>query len=509
MAEKPNILIEGDLAEHPVPRLLNYIYDQGETGRLVLVQEGVNKTIHIIRGVAANVESSMRDETLGRFLVKQGTITDEDYEKSVEVMMSEGIQQGAALVKLGLLAPKELFKAVKEQSIYKLLTAFSFASGSYRFYSEVGFIEKITRFELKFHHSLKQGVYQFLPEDILNRELLSVERGPVVPFSNFGERFPLFEPEEDEKDFVKLIDGAKNISDLATLDEIYPFARKLLYLILLCGLAGPDGKLAHAIRLVTPGEDKEARQDEIMVSADSPEVDLESEEGPEITMKKSPDNILEFYIQLKSKNYFELLDLDPDADDEQVEEAYRAKLEEFSRDHFPARMDAEPEARLEEINAEIIKAYESLRSSTRRASYLAGLRTKEEKNQSSGYLRAEQCLQQGIKFVRTRDFANAQKMFEKAVELSPTEPEYYGYLGWTIFCNMEIGPEERARLAKQKLRQAIKMNPNMDSTHVFLGKILQQEGNEEAALSEFRLALKANANCREALRELESRGLKE
>ena len=507
MAELPKILIEGDIAQHPVPRLLNYLYDQGETGRLVLVQEGVNKTIHIIRGVSANVESSMRDETLGRFLVKQGTITDEEYEKSVEVMMGEGIQQGAALVKLGMLAPKELFKAVKEQSIYKLLTAFSFASGSYRFYSEIGFIEKITRFELKFHHSLKQGIYQFLPEDILNRELLTVKRGPIVPFNNFAERFPLFEPDEEEKDFAKLFDGVKNISDLATLDEIYPFAKKLLYLILLCGLAGPDGQVAQAIRTVMPGEDKEARQDEILVSADSPEVAVE--EAPEIMMKQPPDKILEFYIQLKSKNYFELLDLEPDADDEQIEEAYRARLEEFSRDHYPARMDAEPEARLEEINAEIIKAYESLRSKTRRASYLAGLRNKEEKNQSAGYLRAEQFLQQGIKFVRTRDFANAQKMFEKAVELSPTEPEYYGYLGWTIFCNTQIGPDERARLAKQKLRQAIKMNPNMDSTHVFLGKILQQEGNEDGAVVEFRLALKANANCREALRELEARGLEE
>ena len=511
MAEAPKILIEGEIAEHPVPALLNYLFDQEASGRLVLVQEGVNKTVYCIAGVPANVDSSLRDETLGRFLVKQGKITEDDYQRSVELMMGEGIQQGAALVKLGLLAPKELYKTVKEQNLQKLLTAFSFQEGHYRFYSEVGFIEKIYRFEFPYHQILKQGVFQYFPEPVLDNELQKLERDPIKPLGNFENRLGPFDLNEEELSFAHLIDGTRNSAELIDFAEIYPFAPKLLYVFLLCGLVGPDGALAHSLRAISEEHAQAgARTDLFMSTSDSPELEAEGE--PEITIKtkqEHPDKILEFYIQLKNKDYFELLDAKPEAGDEEIENGYRRRLFEFSRDRFPERMAQEHEDRLEEINTEIIKAYETLRVTERREAYLAGQGEKASQKKSQDHLRAEKFLQEGIKYVRARDFVNAQKMFEWATQLSPNEPEYFGYLGWTTFCNQELDPEQRTALAKEKLNHAIKMNPNMDSAHVFLGKILVNEGREEEAVSEFRLALKANPNCREALRELELRGIEE
>jgi len=504
MTEEPKILLQGGIASQPVPRLLNYLYDQGATGRLVLVQEGINKTIHIIEGKPVNVDSSLRDETLGRYLVKLGKISDEAYRQSLELMMSEGIQQGAALVKLGLLGPKELYKVVKDQNIQKLLTAFSFQEGQYRFYSELAFVERIYRFEFPFHLALKQGVYQYFPEERLNQELTRVGNDPIAPLPGFQDRLAAFELDEQEKDFASLIDGYKNRKALAGLEPEYPFALKLLYLFLLCGMAGPNQKLADSLRAIGAEEKTEARVELFMPTEGSPEVAEEPE--PVVQIKDSPDKILEFYIQLKGQNYFELLQVNAEADDEQVEKGYRKRLEEFSRDRFPPRLEAELEAKLEEINTDIIKAYEALRNQERRDSYLAKLKEKKEKPKT--YLRAENFLQEGMKYVRSRDYVNAQKMFEKAVELSPNEPEFYGYLGWTIFCNPELDREEKIQKAKEKISQAIKMNPNMDSSHVFLGKILQDEGNQEAAVGEFKLAVKCNPNCREAIRELESRGLK-
>jgi Flp pilus assembly protein TadD len=505
MTEPRKILFEGEIGSHPVPRLLNYFYDQLATGRLVLVQEGVNKTIHIIEGKPANVESSLRDETLGRYLVKLEKITEEGYRQSLELMMSEGIQQGAALVKMGLLGPKELYKAVKDQSLQKLLTAFSFQEGDYRFYSEVEFIERIYRFEFPFHLALKLGVYQYFSDECLNRELRKVGDAPIMTASGFKHRLELFELDAEEKEFAALIDGGKNLAELINFESSYPFARKLLYLFLLCGLAGPYGRLADTIRVLAAEEKTEARVEAIIASSDSPEI----EEETEVTIKQSSDKILEFYIQLKGKNYFEILGVNEDADDKAVEQAYHAKLDEFSRDTFMKQMDAELEAKLEEINTDIIKAYETLRNEKRRAGYIARLQQKAEAKKPAESLRAESFLQAGIKYVRSRDYANAQKAFEKAVELSPNEPEYYGYLGWTIFCNPELDTEEKIEQAKEKILQAIKMNPNQDSTHVFLGKILKEEGDEEGAVREFKLAVKSNPNCREAIRELEARGIEE
>jgi len=503
MNEAPKILIEGEISEHAVPRLLNYLYDQGATGRLVMLQEGVNKTIHVIEGKPVNVDSSLRDETLGRHLVKQGKITEEGFQKGVELMLSEGLQQGAALVKLGLLGPKDLYKAVRDQSLQKLLTAFSFQEGQYRFYEEVEFISRIYRFEFPLQMALKLGVYQYFPEPLLNRELRRVNDQPLIPLEGFQDRFLAFEPDDAEKEFVFLIDGNKSLVELINFEASYPFARKLLYLLLLCGLVGPGGATANSLRAIGAGEETEARVESLTVCADAPEV----EEEAEVTIKESPDKIIEFYIQLKGKNYFELLAIGQDADDARVEECYRARLGEFARDRFPASVEPELEAKLEEINTDVIKAYEALRSAERRQAYLERLKEKTEQKKSASPLTAEKFLQDGIKSVRSRDYANAQKMFEQAVALSPNEPEYYSYLGWTIFCNQALDADEKAQLAKEKISQAIKMNPNMDSARVFMGKILQAEGDEKGAVREFKMALKCNPNCREARRELDNRGI--
>ncbi len=247
------------------------------------------------------------------------------------------------------------------------------------------------------------------------------------------------------------------------------------------------------------------RTEGIVISAEAPEA-VEMEETEE--EKESPDQIGEFYLQMKGMNYFGLLGVEQSAQDPEVEQAYRDRMNGFERANFSARMDPELEMKLEEINTEIIKAYESLRNQERREQYLAKLRPPEKSGAPSRGLEAEKYLQEGIKSVRARDWGNAQKMFEKAVELRPDEPEYFGYLGWSIYSNPEFKLESRREMAKGKIRQAIKMNPNMDSVHVFLGKILKDEGKKDQAIQEFREALRCNANCREAKRELEAQGLK-
>ncbi len=249
---QPQILFQGELGVHPVPRLLNHLYDQEQTGRLALAQEGISKAVFLVQGIPAYVESTLRDETLGRYLVKQGKISEEDFEKSLELMMSENLQQGAALVKLGKLKPKELYQVMKSQTLHKISTAFSFQEGQYRFYSETEFLSRITRFEFAFHHLLKDGVYHYFPEESLDRELNLLGTRPLDGLENYRQRLELFKLTDPELEFSKAIDGSKTLADLINLEPAYPFARKLIYLFALCGLIGPEGKTVSRIRELAP-----------------------------------------------------------------------------------------------------------------------------------------------------------------------------------------------------------------------------------------------------------------
>jgi tetratricopeptide (TPR) repeat protein len=212
--------------------------------------------------------------------------------------------------------------------------------------------------------------------------------------------------------------------------------------------------------------------------------------------------ILEFYMVIKDLDFFTLLQLNPDASDEDVERAYRALRSKYYKNRFPPDLSSEALDKLEEIHAQIIRAFEELRTAEGRQAYRDGLKTRKEPAPMKDTLRAEQFLQRGMAFVRKRDWPQAQAMFEQAVAANPTDPEYKGYLGWCIYSNTETGWEERRERAKVLLREALHLNPQMDSAHVFLGKIFKDEGKTTEAINEFELALLCNPKCREADREL-------
>ena len=597
--------IEGKLEEIAFPCVLQILHEKRTTGRLALNKGNLNKVLFLVEGDPVNVESTLRDETLGRYLLKKGKISEEDYEKSIQLMIEQGIQQGAALVRIGCLAPRDLYYEVKAQTREKLLTCFAWTKGSFAFYPEIDFVEDIYRFETSFPALMYEGVSRFFPAGEVERQLAKTGPGPIKPLAGFLEGLSGFGFSDEDTSYVFLVDGERGLLELKQAAGGANRAMKVFYLLLLSGLAGPDGELESAVRSLGGMEPELTPVEEFMVSSPtetSPEVVEEeeimdeeeeakeveagiseapseevpppplqtrieteeeqedseeviedwnfmasarkpvAEEGlsveeercpaeeeeyegpPEGTVSfveheeaaapkdasakaegpdKEESEILEFYVGHKGLDYFELMDLERDTSDEEVLEAYRRLRAEFDKNRFGALTD-EGKDKLEEINAHIIRAYEALRTKEDRQAYLQGLDEAQKEKKVSTSLQAEQYLQKGSQYVRQRDWPKAQKMFEKAVEASPNEPEYYGYLGWSIYSNPEVDKRERTELAKKHISKAIELNPQMDSSHVFMGKILKEEGNAEEAVEEFRTALHWNPKCAEAERELKA-----
>lgn len=497
--------LQGKLSEHLPARLLNFLFEQQETGILRLSRQGLTKSLYVVSGAPVNAESTSRDETLGRYLIKSGRITEEDYEKSIALMLSQGMQQGAALVKLGCLKPKELYQEVKKHTWEKTLAAFNWSEGEYQFESEVGFVEDLYRFEFQFYPLLAQGVLRYLPLGAIERELARVPLAPLIPLDNFQDRIAAFGLDQAASVFAARIDGQTLLPALSERAPDPKLAQRLLYLLLLTGLVGPGGQPCREIRKVAPEEKAApALPAYLFQPAKDTAPEVEEELPVEAADGKGPEDILAAYMEIKSLDLFAVLGVGRDAGDEEVEGAYRRRLSEFDREKFQKNLPAEAEAKLEEINTRLIRAYESLKTAARRKGYLAQLEEVSPQRQAQRRLESEKFLQEGMKCVRGRDFARAQEMFEKAIQLRPQEPEYYGYLGWTIYMNPVLEEDVRCARAEEKVRMAIQMNPRLDSAHVFLGKIFKDQGRVEDAVAEFRAAVSCNPNCREALRELQT-----
>lgn len=574
--------LKGSLEEFPFPCVLQYLYELKATGRLVLIKGEITKAILLVEGKPVNVDSTLRDETLGRYLIKKGKISEEDFEKSIQLMMDKNLQQGAALVKIGCLSAKELYYEVKSQSREKMLSCFGWTTASFSFYPEVDFVEDTYRFEIAMPQIMHEGINRFLPPGAIESQLAKISPGPIAPVPDFMDRIGDYELTEDESAFVILIDGERDLLSLKNEADSQSFSTKLIYLLLVVGLIGPQGKPDAAIRSLgdqdldmppiedfvksardtsvedgqklfekdedasemfdfqpTPGVDMEIEDIEEVEDVQEQEMEAEEEldevgeidaieaagdeleeekEGVVVKIKSMeegpPDlppledadlreesEILEFYMGIKSADFFSLLNVSRDTDDAQIEDAYRRLLNRYDENLFEP-LSSEALAKLEEVHTRIIRAYEELRTEKARKRYIAKLEKKAKPARTA--LQAEHFLQKGLQFVRKREWSQAQKMFEQAVEAGPGEPEYRSYLGWTIYSNPEIDLHERTSRAKELLGEAMELNPNMDSSHVFMAKILKDEGAVEEAVEEFETALRCNAKCREAVRELKA-----
>ena len=116
-------------------------------------------------------------------------------------------------------------------------------------------------------------------------------------------------------------------------------------------------------------------------------------------------------------------------------------------------------------------------------------------------IEAETAYQEGRTLLNIRRFSAAVKPLQRAIELSPEEPEYLTLFAWALF---KSNPEKANSYnrAQEVLLASRELNPSLYQTHLYLGYIYQQQGKERQAEKSFEMAVQANPDCTEALREL-------
>ena len=143
-ASDERLRVEGELAETCLPRILHNLYSLRTTGLLHLENRDIKKVVYIRNGYPIFVRSNMVREFLGQMLVRNGTLSDEDLEKSLAFSQAKGQRHGMALLEMGLLTPHQLNDALQRQVVEKLLDIFSWEGGNYKFIQAREFKEGVT-----------------------------------------------------------------------------------------------------------------------------------------------------------------------------------------------------------------------------------------------------------------------------------------------------------------------------------------------------------------------------
>ncbi len=120
----------GSLAEHDLLHLVQGLYRESWTGMVSLSRGEVRVLITVHKGQLVFAASSNRDHRLGFLLLRRGTVTLRELTEAGRAV-APGKRLGTVLVEGGMLSPKQLVRAVVDQTQEIIYHAFQWSEGEF------------------------------------------------------------------------------------------------------------------------------------------------------------------------------------------------------------------------------------------------------------------------------------------------------------------------------------------------------------------------------------------
>ncbi len=466
---------------HSIPLLLHELYNEKATGLLHLQRGEAKKIIYIKDGYPIFARSNVLSECLGRMLVKEGAITQVDCDASVERSKESGRLQGTVLIEMGLLTPQDLHDALVRQVTEKLLTTFAWPDGTSQFVPGKDFKKHVTMIQLSPASLIMQGVSRFWSVQQLEKFLNRYRKDYLKQAADPHYRFQEIDLSKRGEAIFRQCLGTMTLEQLL---ERHPLARREVQQVV-------------AALLIS----------EMVENSTSPEkIDAEELQGRKTEQpidEKLRRKILDDYQRIIPADYFEALGVSRQSGTSEVRRAYYRLAKEYHPDRFlGSGLSREMSNKINEIFQHISQAYSVLSDPQGCSGYLDELVNGPKKTINiNQVIEAETAYQEGRTLLKVRRYSAAIKPLKRSIELSPEEPEYLTHYAWALF---KAAPEvkDNQNKAMEVLLASRELNPSLDLTHLYLGHVYQLQGLERQAEKAFELAVQANPNCTEALREL-------
>jgi Domain of unknown function (DUF4388) len=219
---------KGNISILSLPDILEFLNTSKKTGLLILRRENEKKELYIKDGNVLFAASNLNEDRLGDLILKDGKITQEDYDKSVELMAGKAKRQGKILIEIGAIEPKDLWLWINRQIKKIVFGVFEWSTGEF-FFSEgdLPSKENITS-DVSIPELVLEGI-----RNIKNYEAIE-QRVPAkdIIFTQTIFNSPL-DLEPHEKHILNLVNGKRSVDDIISISEIGERETlKVLYLLL-------------------------------------------------------------------------------------------------------------------------------------------------------------------------------------------------------------------------------------------------------------------------------------
>ncbi len=152
-----DLVLSADVRAFPLADLLRLIHTAGKSGFVLFANEAQEKGIYLSRGEVVFASSNQKVDRLGESLLRSGTITLEQLRRADE-RFGPGMRIGKVLVELGILTPRDLWTAVKQQVEDIVRSLFAHTTGTLHFWEGEVQPDNIVRLALPTRRLIAEGL---------------------------------------------------------------------------------------------------------------------------------------------------------------------------------------------------------------------------------------------------------------------------------------------------------------------------------------------------------------
>ena len=237
MSDKP--ILQGDLSKIQLPDVLSFVSMIRETGKLVVRRAHLERTIHWKEGEIVFASSSSPEHSLGQFLLRNGKITNEQYEESKRRVTPQ-LRHGKLLVQMGAISPKDLWWGVKNQVLEIIYSIIGWKDGEFGFYDKADELAQ-ERIVLQINTSsvIMEGIRR-LDESARIREKIPDLGVVFTRVPGTQPDFHELEMSDGEIAIYNNIDGRRNVRELTGRSDLTEFeVTRILFQLLTARLIEP------------------------------------------------------------------------------------------------------------------------------------------------------------------------------------------------------------------------------------------------------------------------------
>jgi len=484
----PAPLRAGRLDETPLPRLLLELATAGHTGELGLARGRERARIAWLRGMPVACELEPAGPGLAELLVERGLLSAKDAERASSARAARGGVEEAALLGLGVVAPKDLVIARRELLVRRLVGLGRLEAGEFRVAREPA-------------PPAASNPLRVDPLPVVQRILAACWR-PDRLLADLEPRLRLFprpgaacaqllgrlDPAGGVDVLAGSLDGGRSLWALVASTAELPRVAALWVLEVCGALEWSDVACAPAAAPAEAGAPPrdEGPEIEIEVVGGAPAPRAAAEAGGDRAARDEASEdaraaelraeITDKRKRLAELDHYSLLGIERNAPAGQLKRAYLKAAKRFHPDAL-SRLGLEDLKRdANELFAAITRAHEVLSDAERRREYDAALEGHGQVD-ADRVAQAESAYRKAEMMMRAGQFAGALDLAQAAVTLWPEDAAYQGALGWCLY---KKTPPDEAR-ARQHLEKAVALDPQDAVAHLRLGIVLKSIGDAAGA----------------------------